>query len=182
MFSHLTLLSRKRRSVREYANQPVDSEVLKDILEAGLRAPTSKNSRSTRFFVVEDKQLLKDFSECRERGSQFLSGAPVAIVVCSDSNKSKRPYSDCAIAASFIQLAVTDHDLGSCWCHIEDSPSPKGATAEEYIKYKLDLPDSYKVLCIIGIGEVAKADMLKPREREVEWERLFVGRYEEREL
>nr|WP_311521807.1 nitroreductase family protein [uncultured Porphyromonas sp.] len=182
MFSHLTFLSRKRRSVREYANQPIDSEVLKDILEAGLRAPTSKNSRSTRFFVVEDKQLLKDFSECRERGSQFLSGAPVAIVVCSDSNKSKRPYSDCAIAASFIQLAVTDHDLGSCWCHIEDSPSPKGATAEEYIKYKLDLPDSYKVLCIIGIGEVAKADMLKPREREVEWERLFVGRYEEREL
>ena len=62
MFSHLTFLSRKRRSVREYANQPIDSEVLKDILEAGLRAPTSKNSRSTRFFVVEDKQLLKDFS------------------------------------------------------------------------------------------------------------------------
>ena len=111
-----------------------------------------------------------------------MANAPVAIVVCSDSNKSKRPYSDCAVAASFIQLAVTDHDLGSCWCHIEDSPSPKGATAEEYIKYKLDLPDSYKVLCIIGIGEVAKADMLKPREREVEWERLFVGKYEEREL
>ena len=79
MFSHLTFLSQKRRSVREYANQPVDSEVLKDILEAGLRAPTSKNSRSTRFFVVEDKQLLKDFSECRERGSQFLSGAQLPL-------------------------------------------------------------------------------------------------------
>lgn len=181
MFSHLTFLSRKRRSVRKFADKPIDPDALKDILEAGLRAPTSKNSRSTRFFVVEDKALIQDFSECRVHGSQFLAGAPVVIVVCSDSDKSRRPYSDCAIAASFMQLAVTDNDLGSCWCHIEDSPSPKGATAEEYIKYKLDLPDSYKVLCIIAVGEVAEEDMLKPRDREAEWERVYIGRYTERE-
>lgn len=181
MFSHLTFLTRKRRSVRKYADKTIDPNLLKDILEAGLRAPTSKNSRSTRFIVVENKEMIQSISECRERGSQFLSGAPLLIVVCSDSTLSKRPYSDCAVAASYMQLAITDNDLGSCWCHVEDSPCPKGATAEEYIKYKLDLPDSYKVLCVLGVGEVQEDDMLKPRDREVEWERLYIEKYEQRE-
>lgn len=180
MFSHTTFLTRKRRSVRKYAEEKIKPEILQDILEAGLRAPASKNSRSTRFVVVEDKAMLQSLSECRERGSAFLAGASLAIVVCSDSEKSARPYPDCAIAASYMQLAVTDNDLGSCWCHIEDSPCPKGATAEEYIKYKLDLPDSFKILCVLGIGEVAEEDMLKPRDREVEWERTYIGKYEER--
>ncbi len=180
MFSHLTFLSRKRQSVRSYSTDPIKPEVLQDILESGLRAPTSKNSHSTRFVVVEDKAMLQALSECKEHGSQFLAGASVGIVVCSDSTKSKRPYTDCAIAASYLQLAVTDNDLGSCWCHVEDSPCPKGATAEEYVKYKLDLPDSYKVLCIVAIGEVSEGDMLKPRETDVEWERVFIGGYEER--
>lgn len=180
MFSHLTFLTQKRRSVRKYAEQPIQADVLQDILEAGLRAPTSKNNRSTRFVVVEDKATLQRLSECREHGSAFLAGAKLAIVVCSDSEKSARPYTDCAIAASYMQLAITDNNLGSCWCHIEDSLSPKGATAEEYIKYKLDLPDSYKILCVLGIGEVAEEDMLKPRDKVVEWERVYIGKYEER--
>lgn len=182
MFSHTTFLTRKRRSVRKYAQEKINPEVLQDILEAGLRAPTSKNNRGTRFIVIEDKAMLQTISECREHGSSFLAGASLAIVVCSDGNKSARPYSDCAVAASYMQLAITDNDLGSCWCHIEDTTSPKGATAEEYIKYKLDLPNSFKVLCVLGIGEVAEEDMLKQREREIEWERTYIGRYEEREV
>lgn len=180
MFSHLTFLTRKRRSVRKYSSLPIKPEVLQDILEAGLRAPTSKNSRSTRFIVVEDKEMLRALSECRDYGSMFLAGVSLAIVVCSDSSKSQRPYADCAVAASYMQLAVTDNDLGSCWCHIEDTPSPKGATAEEYIKYKLNLPDTFKVLCVLGVGEVLDDDMLKPRDYDVEWERLYIGCYEPR--
>lgn len=179
MFSHTNFLTQKRRSVRQFSKEKIKPEVLQDILEAGLRAPTSKNNKGTRFVIVEDQSMLQSLSECRERGSAFLQGAALAIVVCSDSDKSARPYSDCAIAASYMQLAITDNDLGSCWCHIEDSPSPKGATAEEYIKYKLDLPDSYKILCVLGIGEVAEEDMLRPREIEIEWERVFIGKYEE---
>lgn len=46
---------------------------------------------------------------------------------------------------------------------------------------EVGLPERFKVLCILGIGEVAEADMLKPRDRELEWERTYVEQYEERE-
>lgn len=181
MQSHLTFLTSKRRSVRQYADKKIAPHVLQDIIEAGLRAPTSKNNRGTRFILVENPDTIKKLSECRKHGSAFLAGAPIAVVVCSDSKKSGRPYSDAAIAASYMQLAVTDNDLGSCWCHIEDSPSPQGGTAEEYIRALLNLPESYKVLCVIGIGEVTEIGMLQPRAREAEWERVFIEHYEERE-
>lgn len=181
MSSHLNFLTTKRRSVRQYTDAKISPEAIQDILESGLRAPTSKNNRCTHFVLVEDKDMLEKISRCRKYGSAFIAGAPLGIVVCSDSEKSHRPYSDCAIAASYIQLAATDNDLGSCWCHVEDSPTPDGGSAEEYIKNLLNLPENTKILCVIGVGEVAEYGMLEPRERPVEWERVFIEKYEKRE-
>lgn len=180
MSSHLNFLSKKRRSVRRYGEKPISQEALQDILEAGLRAPTSKNTRATFFILTEDREKIEHLSRCRDHGSQFLANAPLVVVVCADGDKTGRPYSDCAIAAAYMQLAVTDNDLGSCWCHVEDSPSPSGGTAEEYVRDFLKLPPSTKVLCMIGIGEVTRLQDLLPRERPVEWERAFVEEYEER--
>lgn len=177
MTSHLNFLTKKRRSVRKYLDAPIDPEKLKDIVDSGLRAPTSKNNRSTHFTIVEDKALITQLSQCRKHGSAFLEGAPVVIVVSSDSSKSARPYSDCATAASFMMLAVADNDLGACWCHVEDSPHPDGGTAEAYIRGLLGMPSEEKILCMLGIGEVAEHGMLEPRERMAEWERVFIGRF-----
>lgn len=180
MSSHLNILTHKRRSVRKYSDDPVSEEALADILEAGLRAPTSKNSRSTFLVVTEEREKIEHLSQCRATGSQFLANAPLVVVVCADGEKTARPYSDCAIAASYMQLAVTDNDLGSCWCHIEDSPTPNGGTAEEYIKEYLNLPPSTKILCILGIGNVRRPEDLESRNPTTEWERVFVEKYEER--
>ena len=177
MSSHLNFLTKKRRSVRQYQDTPIDPEKLKDIVESGLRAPTSKNNRSTHFTIVEDKEMIAKLSQCRKYGSAFLAGAPVVIVISSDSSKSARPYSDCAAAVSFMMLAVTDNDLGACWCHVEDSPHPDGGTAEEYIRGLLGMPEEEKILCMLGIGEVAEFGMLAPRERMAEWERVFIGHF-----
>lgn len=181
MGSHLNFLTHKRRSVRRFAEQPVPEEALADILEAGLKAPTSKNTRATFFVVIEEEQQRLYLSECRANGSQFLAKAPIVVVVCADSERTGRPYSDCAVAAAFMQLAVTDNDLGSCWCHVEDSPSPHCGTAEEYVKEYLHLPASTRVLCMLGIGEVEQHSHLEPRNRPTEWERIYIKEYQTRE-
>lgn len=181
MASHLNFLTSKRRSVRKFADKKISPEAIQDILEAGLRAPTSKNNRSTHFILVEDKDKLQQLSECRKHGSSFLAGAALAIVVCSNAEKSARPYSDCAIAASYMQLAVTDNDLGSCWCHIEDTAGRAEKSAQEYVKDLLQLPESSRVLCILGVGEVAEFGMLEPRLNNIEWERTYIESYEDRQ-
>ena len=50
---------RARRSIRtNFRREPVSREVISEILECGLAAPSSKNSQSWRFHVVADTDIL----------------------------------------------------------------------------------------------------------------------------
>ena len=48
----------KRRSVRQYLKKEVEETVLKDILSAGLLAPTGMNKKPCRFYVIKKKPKL----------------------------------------------------------------------------------------------------------------------------
>ena len=73
-----------RRSHRKFSEQEVDADDLKLILRAALMAPTSKSQRAWQFVVVEDKLDMEKLADAKNMGSQFLKGAPVAIVVLGD--------------------------------------------------------------------------------------------------
>lgn len=180
--SLLNFLASKRHSVRKYTDRPVDPSVLTDILESALKAPSSKNTRGVRFVVVEDKDTLRKLSEGRKHGSAFVADASLAVVVCSDTTISARPMVDATIAATYLQLAVTDNDLGSCWSHVADTEAKDGGSVEEYVRTLLSLPEHYAVLCIIAIGEPEDFSALEPREKELEWERVFIEKYEDRNV
>ena len=46
----------KRRTVREFEDKPVDMEIIKRILSAGLKAPTNNHLREWEFVIVNDKK------------------------------------------------------------------------------------------------------------------------------
>jgi len=48
-----------RRSIREFKKTPVPEELLKRVIECGLRAPSAKNSQPWRFHVIRDKETLE---------------------------------------------------------------------------------------------------------------------------
>ena len=177
--SHLNFLSAKRRSVRRYAEGTVEPEVLRDLLESALRAPTSHNNRGCYFVVVDNRDMLERLSGCREKVSAFVGRSAVSVVVCARHGKSTLPYVDCAIAASYLQLAVTDNELGSCWCQLQDRTASDDTDSEAYVRTLLGLPSQDHVLCIIAIGVPQDKD-LEPRANEPEWERVYLQRYEER--
>lgn len=179
--SLINLLASRRKSVRKYNDNPIEPSALTDVLESALKAPTSKNTRGVRFVVVEDRDTLLQLSLGRKHGSKFVATAPIAVVVCVDTHVSARPMIDAAIAATYLQLAVTDNDLGSCWAHVADTPADGGGSVEEYVRRILCLPDHYAVLCMIAIGDPANFADLEPQEKELPWEHVFIGRYEERQ-
>lgn len=180
--SLVNLLASKRHSVRKYTDHPIEPSILTDILESALKAPTSKNSRGVRFVVVEDKDTLLKLSQGRKCGSAFVANAPLAVVVCVDTTISARPMIDATIAATYLQLAVTDNDLGSCWSHVADTEAANGSSVEKYVCDLLNLPEHYGVLCIIAIGDPEDFAALEPREKELEWEHVYIEKYEERNL
>lgn len=146
----------KRHSVRRFTDEPVDRELLDAIIGIAQTAPSSKNCHSSAFMVIEDKDTLLAVSEMRDRGSAFLKGAPAAIVVMGDRSRSDIWVENASISATFIQLAATALDLGSCWVHVRDrqrsSADPSKGTAEDYLRGLLGIREEYGVLCVIALG------------------------------
>lgn len=146
----------KRRSVRKYSDRPVEKEVLDAIVKVAQTAPSSRNCKSSAFMIVEDKDTLEALSQMRDSGSGLLAGAPAAVVVMGDQTKTDLWVDNCAISATFVQLAVTAMDLVSCWVHVNGRPrlkaDPEGATAEDYVTELLGIKDGLRPYCVVAIG------------------------------
>ena len=51
-----------RRSVRKYADKPVEKEKVEKLLRRAMQAPSATNQQPWEFIVVDDKELLKKLS------------------------------------------------------------------------------------------------------------------------
>ena len=132
-------LIRKRRSIRRFRDQPVEPEKVDRLMEAGLRAPSSRSLNPWEFVVVDDRPLLEKLAGCKPHGAGFLAQAPLGIVVCADPARCDVWVEDCAIAVTFIQLMAVALDLGSCWIQIRLRTRDDGTTAADYIREVLGI-------------------------------------------
>ena len=158
-------LLRKRRSTRKFTSEKVSAEAVETLMEAALRAPASRSINPWEFVVVDDPELLQKLSRSKQHGSEFLSGAPLAIVVCADETKSDVWVEDCSIAAILIQCTAVSLGLGSCWAQIRNRKHDARQNAEAYIQELLGLPQGIKVECVIGIGHPAEHPRPLPAEK-----------------
>jgi len=146
----------KRHSVRKYSDRPVEREVLEAIVKVAQTAPSSRNSKSSAFMIVEDRDTLDALSQMRDYGSGLLAGAPAAVVVLGDETKTDLWVDNCAISATFVQLAVTAMDLVSCWVHVNGRPclkdEPDGRKAGDYVSELLGIKEGLKPYCVVAIG------------------------------
>ena len=145
-----------RRSVRRFLPTAVPREILLDIVNQALTAPSSRNMRTSRFIIVDDKATIERLSKMRDYGSEFMKDAPAAIIVAADTTKTDLWRENCAISATILQLAVVDAGLASCWVHVEGRPrlkdNPEGEQAIDYLRTFIDLPEDWAVECVIALG------------------------------
>ena len=166
----------KRRSTRQYADEVILPTEVELIMRAALVAPSSKNSRSWEFVLIEDKAMLQQLSLCKSSGAAFLENCALAVVVLTDPLQSEAYVEDSAIAATYIQLQAEDLGLGSCWVQIRGRETADGYDSEQYVRDLLDIPLQLFVGCIIAIGHKAKEG--KPHDEEkLQWEKLHIGKY-----
>lgn len=145
-------LLRKRRSIRKFTEQAVDQEKIDTLIEAVLRSPSSRGLNPWHFVVVTDREKIKALAHSKTHGSSFLAGAPLAIVVCADPEKSDVWVEDTSIASLILHLQAEDLGLGSCWVQIRSRPHDEQVTAESYVIELLGLDPAHNVEAIIAIG------------------------------
>lgn len=148
---------KKRRSTRRYTGKPVDVEKLRAAMELALRAPSSKNTRSTRLMAVTNLDKVHALGRLRDWGSSLLEEAGAAIVVMGDEEASPMWQINATIMATVLQLALVEEGLASCWVHVGDyltiNDDPASQRSEDYVKEIVpEIPSNYRVLCVISIG------------------------------
>ena len=85
---------RARRNVRQYADQPIARENLERILEAGRRAPSSRNWQPWNFVVVTDREQLIELAKVWDRGGRHIaqSAATIALVAKQPEDERHRDW------------------------------------------------------------------------------------------
>ena len=146
----------KRKTFRKYSDRPVEREVLDAIVKVAQTAPSSRNSKSSAFMIIEDRDTLDALSQMRDYGASPLKNAQAAILVMGDTTKTDLWVDNCAISATFIQLAVTALDLVSCWIHINErlvyKDDPDGPHSNQYVSELLGIKEELRPYCVVAIG------------------------------
>lgn len=139
-----------RRSVREFSSKKVDEADVIAVIEAGCAAPSAKNSQPWKFRVLSSAEkseiaaAMKKWAKVNrpERGSveysaEILLSAPVAVAVCSATEK-RWPASDYISIGACLEnmsLKAVDCGLGSLivcdvWCVEKEARSLLGVEEE----------------------------------------------------
>jgi nitroreductase len=153
-----------RRSIRKFKEDPVDEEVLRKIIEAGVWAPSAGNLQSWEVVVVkkiETKEKLSAAAYLRE----FLAEAPLILVLCANQHVCGSSYNDrgselyciqdAACAGQNILLAAHAMGLGACWV---------GAFDEDLVVRTLQIPPGLRPVALIPIGYPDENPLPPPRE------------------
>lgn len=153
-----------RRSVRRYSEEPIPDELLDQILEAGLYAPTGMNRQNIIMVAVREKETRDLLSRLNAAvmGSDRdpFYGAPCVIVVLGDPEVYPVVENGSLVLGNLMNAAHA-LGLGSCWIHrakqVFDSEEGKS------LLEKWGLPQHLTGIgnCILGYPEESPAP--KPR-------------------
>jgi len=152
-------LAKKRYSVRSYKETKVEKEKLESILKAGQVAPTGANKQPHHLLVVQSDEGMTKIGKTAN-----IHGAPLAIIVCENTDEAwERPFDkknladiDTSIVTDHMMLQATAEDLGSLWvCYFD----PK------IIKEEFSIPDHLEAISILAIG-YADGKVLSPDRHE----------------
>lgn len=145
-----------RRSIRAYDRRPVPEDLVRDVLEAAMAAPSAVCKDPWRFVVVRDRATLKGLSDGLPNG-KMLAEADVGIVVCGEiaaAHDGQLSYllQDASAAIQNALLAANALGLGAVWLGVhprEDRIAHVGGM--------LGLPQGIIPVSIIAVGWPAEA-------------------------
>ena len=109
-----------RRSTKAYLPTQVSDQLLDQVLEAGLHAPTGKNIQHVIMVAVREKstrdQLARMNAEILGSDIDTFYGAPCIIVVLADPERNTW-VEDGALVLGNMLNAAHALGLGCCWVH-----------------------------------------------------------------
>lgn len=104
---------RRKRAVRKYTDQPLPEEVVQQILYAGRRAQSSKNTQPWHFIAVQNRDTLQALSQMGDYATHLPSAALAVVILTPDPASGYWVMFDAGQSAAYMQLAALDLGVGS---------------------------------------------------------------------
>ena len=162
-----------RRSVRNFIEKDIPPDMIINILDCALRAPSSSNTQPWEFILVKDQEIkdrigylgARSLYERKKRKLkdakkrfEMIAKASLFIVIACNTKKSPIFWRhDGSAATQNILLAAHAHGLGAVWL---GAPVALKKHSNE-IKKLLKLPKQWEIASIVALGY--PKTMLKPR-------------------
>lgn len=149
-----------RVSIRKYKDIPVEDEKIKEIIKAGMQAPSAGNQQPWEFYVVTNKDKIKELSMSHQYAG-CAAGAPVVIVpVYRKTGLLFNQYAeiDLSIAQENMWLMTDALGLGGVWLGI----APLRERMDK-IREILDLPEDVEAFSLFPLGYPAEERKQKDR-------------------
>ncbi|MFT5872307.1 MAG: nitroreductase [Clostridium sp.] len=168
-----------RRSIRAFLPEQVSGADIKDIIEAGIYAPSATNKQPWHFTVIQRKDIIDRLNDAfkeiaRKSDNEYIRrfadnekfhvfyNAPTVVLVSGDVNNEAASV-DCAAAVENMLIAAESLDIGSCWvgliAYLLNSEEGK-----EFVK-ELEIPEGFRQIHSFCLGykkiEVTKAPARK---------------------
>ena len=165
-----------RRSIRNYKEEQIPQEVLREVVELARFAPSWKNSQIARYYVVQSAELKQNIAENCMMDFTFntktLTKAPALVVVAyvekrsgyerdgsfTTSKEDRWEMFDAGIATQTFCLAAAEKGIGTCIMGIFD---------EAKIAEAINLSEGQKIGAVVAIGYPAEEPQA-PARKEVE--------------
>lgn len=138
-----------RRNVREFADRALSDDDVERILEAGRRAPSSRNWQPWDFVAVTDRGRLRELSGVW-RGGGHIAQAGLAVVVVlprfEDPGERERSRYDVGQATQQMMIAAADLGIASGHSAVGD---------QDLARRLLGFPDDREAAIIVDFGHPA---------------------------
>jgi nitroreductase len=146
---------RSRRDVRSFEEQPISNDDLDRILDAGRRAPSSRNWQPWDFVVVTDREQLVELSKVwRGGGHVARSAVTIALVLPVLEERREVAFFDLGQAAASMMIAAADLGIGSGHSAVGD---------QELARQVLGLSEDRECAHLVPLGYPAERPLVPLR-------------------
>ena len=163
------VLLKNRRSIRDYEDKEVTSEIVKEIIKESCLAPSSGNGQPWQFIIVNNREVIKSLSEENKRNLLAdMAGNPDSpskkyeaalrdpdfnvfynapcLVYFIGYKDIRSLHVDCALAACYFMFSALEKGLGTCWIGLGKF------IQDPELRQLVGIPDDCQIVAPIIIG------------------------------
>ncbi|AXI01046.1 nitroreductase [Sporosarcina sp. PTS2304] len=164
-----------RRSIKNFNGQPIEPEIIPEIIEDAVWAPNHGNRNPWRMIVAADEQyeqlleVLKEFGvanwkqlsdeDLDKQMKKFTSASAAIFIIVPEDARQKERLEDYAAASMLIQniqLLAWDRGVGTCWKTPPFLDNPK-------FRERLEVQPGERIISMLQFGYFDTLPKAAPR-------------------